>query len=315
MTAIIALTEANISTSQLRAVVTVARCGSFVTAATALGLSQSSLSRIVQSAEEALNIPIFARSTRKVEITDYGREFIAVAERILIDLDMALRNMEDRRALRRGQIVVSSLQSFAQWPLSAILSKYVDSFRGVEIQLRESEQESVMQAVQSGLSDFGICAVDGVEGDLHVDVLGTESFHLIYREGGPSANLRWNGLKSIDGQRLVSLPIGSRTRTLIDASCAAAGVGVDVSIVALGFATIISLVQDGAGVSIVPSGILPSAHNAGLHSYPLDDRILMRTIGIVRLPNRAPNPVADELLRRLKQDVTPSLLSGFEHKC
>ncbi|OUM02167.1 LysR family transcriptional regulator [Variovorax sp. JS1663] len=305
-----AINEANISTSQLRAVVAVAKCGSFVSAASTLGLSQSSLSRIVQSAEEALNMPLFARSTRRVELTDSGREFVAVAERILNDLGIALRNMEDLRSLRRGQIIVSSLQSFAQGPLSAILSKYADSFRGVEIQLREGVQESVTQDVQSGVSDFGICAVDGMEGDFHVDVLGTESFHLIFPEGALRADVASLGLKAIDGQRLVSLPLGSRTRALIDAACAAAGIGVDASIVAASFATVISLVQQGAGVAIVPSGIVPSARNAGLQSVALDDRILVRTLGIARLPNRTPNPAASELLRRLMQEVSPSSLAG-----
>jgi DNA-binding transcriptional LysR family regulator len=306
-----ALNEANISTSQLRAVVAVAQCGSFVSAATVLGLSQSSLSRIVQSVEEALNIPLFARSTRRVELTESGREFVAVAERILNDLHIALRNMEDHRSLRRGKIIVSSLQSFAQLPLSTILSKYADNFKGIQIQLREGVQESVTQDVQSGLSDFGICAVDGIEGDFHIDVLGNESFHLIFPEGALSPRAKSAGLKALDGRRLVSLPLGSRTRSLIDAACTAAGIAVEIPIVAIGLATVVSLVQQGAGLAVVPSGILPSARNAGLRSFPLTDKILVRTLGIIRLSSRAPNPAADELLRRIKQDVSPSLLAGL----
>ncbi|WP_076997566.1 LysR family transcriptional regulator [Variovorax sp. KK3] len=305
-----AISDANVSTTQLRAVVAVAKCGSFVSAASTLGLSQSSLSRIVQSAEETLSMPLFARSTRRVELTDAGREFVAVAERILNDLGIALRNMEDLRSLRRGQIIVSSLQSFAQGPLAVILSKYADSFRGVEIQLREGVQESVTQDVQSGVSDFGICAVDGLEGEFHVDVLGTESFHLIHSEGTVRADPASLGLQAIDGRRLVSLPLGSRTRALIDAACAAAGIAVDASIVAASFATVISLVRQGAGAAIVPAGIVPSARDAGLQSVALDDRILVRTLGIARLANRTSNPAAGELLRRLMDEVSPTMLAG-----
>lgn len=306
-----ALTEANISTIQLRAVVAVAHCGSFVSAATTLGLSQSSLSRIVQSAEEALNIPLFARSTRRVELTESGREFVAVAEKVLNDLDIALRNMEDHRLLRRGQIIVSSLQSIAPWPLSAILSQFSDSYRGIELQLREGVQESVTQDVQSGVSDFGICAVDGIEGDFHVDVLGSESFHLIFPKGALSAREKSAGLKALDGRRMVALPLGSRTRSLIDAACAAAGIEVDVSIVTNGLATVISLVQQGAGLAVVPSGILPGAHSAGLQSLPLDGAILMRTLGIIHLQSRKPTPAAQELLRRIKQNINAPLLAGL----
>lgn len=295
-----ALDEANISTSQLRAVVAVAECGSFVSAASTLGLSQSSLSRIVQTAEEALSTPVFIRSTRRVELTDAGREFVAMAERVLNDLGIVLKNMQDLTTLRRGQIIVSSLQSFAQGTLSAVIAKYADSFKGIEIRLREGVQETVEQDVRSGLSDFGVCAVDGMEGDFHVDVLGKERFHLVFPKGAGSFASQPVKLKEINGRRLVSLPQGSRTRALVDAACAAARISVDCSIVASGFATIISLVRQGAGVAIVPSGIVHSARNAGLLSAPMADKMLVRTLGIVRLATRTPSPAVDELLRRLK---------------
>jgi len=294
--------DTNLTTSQLRAVSAVARCGSFVAAASALGWSQSSLSRIVQNTEEVVGMPLFSRSTRRVELTDAGLEFVEMADRVLGDVALALRNMEDLAALRRGQLIVSSLQSFAIGTLSSVVATYADSFKGIEIRLREGVQQAVEQDVQSGVADVGICAIDSIDrAQFAVEPLGEERFHLILPK--KSSKRTWGDqvdLRALSGKRMLSLPEGSTTRTLIDSAFSAAGVVLDSSVVTSSFATIISLVRCGAGLAIVPAGIVDSARDAGLTSVPMAEKSLVRTLGIVRLANRNSSPALEEFLRCLK---------------
>jgi DNA-binding transcriptional LysR family regulator len=71
---------------ELRAVVALAKYGSLVSAAAFLKTSQPALTRSIKRIEKILGVSLFARSTRQVEITAEGREFAAVAERVLKDL-------------------------------------------------------------------------------------------------------------------------------------------------------------------------------------------------------------------------------------
>ena len=76
----------NLSTKHLKAIVALARFGSFIAAASYLRVSQPGLSRIVQQTEALLGVKLFARGTRSVSQTEAGREFIPAAERLLGEL-------------------------------------------------------------------------------------------------------------------------------------------------------------------------------------------------------------------------------------
>jgi hypothetical protein len=60
----------NLSMKHLRAVVTLARFGSFIAAASYLHMSQPGVSRIIQQAEARLGVRLFARGTQSVSQTE-----------------------------------------------------------------------------------------------------------------------------------------------------------------------------------------------------------------------------------------------------
>jgi LysR family carnitine catabolism transcriptional activator len=68
-----------LSVKHLRSVVTLAHLGSFVAAAVQLRMSQPGLSRVVQQAEDRIGVKLFLRATRRVSVTEAGREFIPAA--------------------------------------------------------------------------------------------------------------------------------------------------------------------------------------------------------------------------------------------
>lgn len=80
----------DISSRQLLAVVAVAQYRSFIAAATALRMSQPAITRIIKQVEGVLGAPLFVRSTRQVSVTEFGKEFSALAERLVNDLKINL---------------------------------------------------------------------------------------------------------------------------------------------------------------------------------------------------------------------------------
>ena len=59
---------------------------SFVAAAAELHVSQPALTRTIKRVEDVLGVRLFERTTRAVRVTDAGREFIALAQRMTNDL-------------------------------------------------------------------------------------------------------------------------------------------------------------------------------------------------------------------------------------
>src|SRR5690606_21307238 len=100
------LNQLNLSTKELHAIKAVADYGSFNAAAITLGMSQSVLTRTVQRVEHMLGQTLFTRSTRSVKITEAGKEFVALAERVLNDMQIYLAAVQESATQQRGQVVI-----------------------------------------------------------------------------------------------------------------------------------------------------------------------------------------------------------------
>ncbi|MEU9411883.1 LysR family transcriptional regulator [Streptomyces sp. NPDC048281] len=86
----------------LRAFASVARHRSFSRAAEELLITQPALSRTIAQLEGTLSVRLLDRSSRHVELTDTGAEFLVHVERVLAALDQALAAASHRVTLRLG---------------------------------------------------------------------------------------------------------------------------------------------------------------------------------------------------------------------
>jgi len=73
----------NVPDLTAHAVLAVAEYNSFIAAAAFLKTSQPALTRTIMRVEDVLGVRLFDRSTRRVAITAAGKEFVAVAERMI----------------------------------------------------------------------------------------------------------------------------------------------------------------------------------------------------------------------------------------
>ncbi len=318
-----------LSARQLRAVVAVAENLSFVAAAVELKTSQPALTRTIQQLEAILGVALFNRSTRQVSVTPAGREFVALAERLLNDMRIGLAAMRDLADQRRGQLIIASIMSLGQGVLPGLLAAYNRRFPGVEIQLREGVQGQVQEDVRSGLADFGLGYVDDLPSGFLAESLAREEFHVVLPHNHPLAGLARVKLAALRGEKLVSLPPESRTRRLLDGAAAAAGFSFGHGIAVNQFATLYALVRARAGISVVPKGAgmempkgaggdvpkgaggnvppggaLP-AGDPGLVFRPLVAPRLSRQVGVLRLADRLASPAAEGMLAALRAELRP----------
>src|SRR6266700_3443959 len=97
--------------SALRVFRRTARTGSFSRAGRELGLSQSSVSRIVAELERSIGAILLVRTTRAVSLTDVGADYLSKVEPILDALDEADHAARGTGALR-GTLRIALSSSF-----------------------------------------------------------------------------------------------------------------------------------------------------------------------------------------------------------
>jgi DNA-binding transcriptional LysR family regulator len=169
----------DLTARQLHAVLAVAEYNSFIAAAAFLKTSQPALSRTIKRVEDIVGVRLFDRSTRRIAITTAGREFVAVAERMLNDLRISVSSMREIGHQQRGQIIISSIMSVANGLLPAVVAKYRMSHPGIEIILREGVHGTVLEDIRSGTADLGASYVDDVPDFVHAKRVSREVFAVI----------------------------------------------------------------------------------------------------------------------------------------
>jgi DNA-binding transcriptional LysR family regulator len=285
----------DLSSRQLNAVLAVAEYRSFVAAASSLKMSQPALTRTIKQIETELGVLLF-RSTRQVTITAAGKEFAALAERLLNDLKISVENVRELADRPRGQIVVASVFSLANAVLPALIADYSRRFPGIEVHLREGLHSVVRDEVRSGLADFGIGYIDDAPKSFITENLGIESFYVVLPRDGALARRRKIELQAMAGAPLVSFPVESRTRRLVDGAAAAAGVSLRYLMTTNRLPTLHGLVRNRIGLAVVPASERPSPDDPDLVSRPLVGQRLACQIGIMRLRERELTPAAAEFL-------------------
>ena len=128
---------------------------------------------------------LFDRSTRRVAITAAGKEFVALAERMLNDLRISIGSMRQISEQQRGQIIISSIMSVANGLLPAIVAKYRASRPGIEIILREGVHGTVLEDIRSGTADLGATYVDDVPDFVEAKRVSREVFEVILPRSHP----------------------------------------------------------------------------------------------------------------------------------
>jgi DNA-binding transcriptional LysR family regulator len=285
----------DLSARQLHAVLAVAEYSSFIAAAAFLKTSQPALTRTIKRVEDVLGVRLFDRSTRRVAITAAGREFVAVAERMLNDLRISVGSMRQISEQQRGQIIISSIMSVATGLLPAIVAKYRASRPGIEIILREGVHGTVLEDIRSGAADLGATYVDDVPDFVESKRVSREVFDVILPRSHPltkSARRSSVTLTDLVSFPLVSLPHESRTRRIIDAAASTAGHTLQHVATVAQFATMMSFVRAGVGIAIVPSGAIAGLLGRDIAVLTLRKPRLSRDVGLIWLRERELTPVA-----------------------
>jgi DNA-binding transcriptional LysR family regulator len=302
----------DLNTRQLRAVLAVAEYRSFIAAAAFLRVSQPALTRTIKQIESTLGLPLFLRTTRHVEITPAGKEFAALAERLINDLKIGVGGMRRHGGDQRGQIIVSSVLSLAGAVLPSLIADYSRRFPGIEIHLREGIQSTVVDDVRAGVADFGIGYLDGLPDAFVAESLGIERFHVVLPPKHPLARRSRIEIGALKDATFVSFPVDSRTRRVVDRAATAAGFAPRYAVTVNRLPTLLSLVRNGVGIAIVPASECPPVSDRTLLSRPLAGAGLTCRLGIMRLRERELGSAAGSFLA-VARDWIRILKSGRAH--
>ncbi|MET3514089.1 DNA-binding transcriptional LysR family regulator [Pseudacidovorax sp. 1753] len=126
-----------IGAGYLRAFEAVARHLNFRAAAEEMALTQSAVSRQIQSLEEEVGVPLFLRHTRAVELTSAGAQLLLATQQALPRIDGAVRLI--RQSAGRKSVALTTFASFASMWLIPRLEAFQQAHPDIDIRIDASD--------------------------------------------------------------------------------------------------------------------------------------------------------------------------------
>ena len=244
---------------QVQYFVVVAAQRSFSKAAVAVGVAQPALSQQMRRLEDELGVLLLDRSTRPLKVTEAGLAFLARAERILAEANLAKDEMRDFAGVGRGRLVVGALPGLAALWLPELLGRFHVAHPGVELIVREANTEELARVL--GLGQLDLALVHAVPGlytgnpahrGIVMERLFEEELVVVVAPGHPLAGARSVRLGALRDEPFVLRSRGSGLAHTITTATAAEGFTPVIAAECGSPTTLRALVAAGLGVSIMP---------------------------------------------------------------
>ena len=289
----------------IQAFVEVAELGGFHKAADRLHISQTALTRRVQKLESYLGLKLLDRTTRSVELTAVGAEFLPKARAIVGEMQSAVGRLREMSRTSRGSFTLACVPSMAGDLLPHLFLKYSQRYPSNRIRLLDMVSQEVREAVLSHKAEFGI----GVHGESHPDL---EEFHLfddplmLYcRDSHPFFDrdtVRWNDLRDED---LIMVRGFTNTRVLMDYQMVKHGISLEGTYEVQHQATAINLVAAGVGCAILPWSTLGAGDRPHVRKIPLTHPVVRRKVMLYTRRHASLSPAAQAFIDLLHRHHRP----------
>ena len=277
----------NFDLADLRAFLAVADLGSFKAAADALHRSQSALSRRVDKLEEALGVLLLARTTRKVELTTVGRSFVPKARNVLNELERALLGIRDVAERISGEVTLACVPSAVAYFLPGVIRQYHRQYPGIRIRVIDESSSEILLNVARGEADFGLTYIGAQESDIEFKALLEEPFVVACPRDHPLARRRKLSWAELAQHDYVTIAQGSGNRLLIDQALAHSSTRPRWFCEVHHVTALVSLVEAGLGLGVVPRPAMPPRGHPALVSIALHAPQVSRTLGLIKRRGRA----------------------------
>lgn len=232
---------------------------SFSKAARRLSIAQPALSRAVKELEEHVGAELLRRNRRAVALTEAGAVLLSETALLLQRLDDAIRRVKRTAAGEEGELRVGYIGPPTQAFLGRVLSEFRRRYPRVAVVLEERTPERVWEMVVRGRLDIGLTrpVLGASASHLRTMVLRKEPLHAVLPEGHEMAKRRAIGWKELAGRPLIFLARreGVGLHEAILAACRAARFTPQVAHLPSVISTVLSYVEAGAGIGIIPDSV------------------------------------------------------------
>ncbi len=259
---------AHMNFSQLQCLVALVETGSFTEAAYTLDLTQSTVSHALAALESELGVTLLERNRKGVIALTLAGQKIIPRVRALLEQAEAIE--QEAKALRgkvAGKLRLGTVHSLCLEILASVLMRFRALYPDIEVALFEGTMQEVSEWLGNSVIDVGFVyhSACGIESTLiTTDELCVilPAGHRLHAENAVSPG-------ELDGEELIMAKAGCASQLMEMGSFEVSKARLHVRYQASDNSTIIAMVREGLGITLLPRMMLPQKLE-GVLALPLN---------------------------------------------
>ncbi len=241
-----------ITLKQLRYLSALAAHRHFGRAAEACSVTQPALSMQIRDLERQLGVQLVERRPGDIVLTDIGLEVAERGQQVLAEVRDLVDFARHRGGVLTGRLILGVIPTLAPYVLPRVLSTLQRSYPDLQIELRETQTRVLLDELAHGQLDAVMLALPLVDPDIETMELFQDPFLLAVPATDPRLDTAHVSPRDIEHDRLILLEEGHCLRDQALAFCANARGGGTMGLGATSLATVMQMVANGYGVTLVP---------------------------------------------------------------
>lgn len=278
---------------QFRYFEALAREGHFGRAAEACAISQPALSMQIKELEETLGADLFERSARQLRLTGFGEAFAVRVREVLRSVDELSDFARSAEGSFLSQLRIGIIPTIAPYLLPKIIGHLTHEYPSLDIQIRETQTEKLIQELEEGRLDTAILALPISEPSFSEIELFNEEFVLVRNmddEAKPVPDI-----DTLREMRLLLLEEGHCFRDQALSFCNIRSGLPREGLEGSSLSTLVQMVGAGIGVTLIPEMAVPvETKSADVSIARFKKPKPQRTIGMVW---RRTSPMREQLTK------------------
>ncbi len=273
--------------SQLQSLVAVAETGSFTEAAYAIDLTQSAVSHALAALERELGVTLLERNhTGVVALTNVGQKILPHVRALLAHAETIQQEAKAARGLAKGKLRLGSIPPISPRLLAGVLTHFHQQYPDIEVALFEGTLQEVHEWLGTSMIDVGF--VHHPAKEVESTLLTTDEMHVFVARGHRLQARTSVTASELREERLIMPRTGCEFPESFDQERGKHGPHIRYQ--ASEGATILAMVREGLGITILPRMMLPDKLE-GIAAIPLDPPLKVQ-IGLAVRSQETASPAA-----------------------
>ena len=296
---------------QLQYLIALKDYGHFGKAAESCFVSQSTLSASLRELETLVGVTLVERTRRVVRFTPLGAKIADKARRVLREAEELADMARAEGQPLHGELRMGVIPTIAPFLLPAMLPQLREQWPSLKIFLREEASQAACDALHRGQLDCVLLAMPYACGDVDTALLFDDRLFVAFPRG-EAPNGTSVEAAAIDENRLLLLEDGHCLKDHALAACNRPELRADAAMMGTSLHTLVQMVDNGLGLTFVPSMAIEAGILAGtrVEARPLRSERDYRRIALVwrrSSPREEEFRLLADSLRQISRRIIPGL--------